>query len=225
MDSPILLLLALLVALVQCFPDDYHSHNSTRHHDYCVHGARPRAFRWVTFSPRVRQITSSWRGTQGQGASSICEWLCSNGCGLYRVLHLLNQFSNSAKYFVTVQQWCNFLYCPAHRNMSWPTPCTWTCVVSHGCFLPPFKDTLDTGNSSASTRSTQGGGTASSTFVTIGTPSWVTGPTCCFSESAGSSTQTQTHFPLPLYVCEGAGAEGPVWGGHREDQGLRVWIT
>ncbi|CDQ67826.1 unnamed protein product [Oncorhynchus mykiss] len=41
MDSPILLLLALLVALVQCFSDDYHSHNSTRHHDYCVLGAGP----------------------------------------------------------------------------------------------------------------------------------------------------------------------------------------
>uniref|UniRef100_A0A8C8JV81 FAD-dependent oxidoreductase domain-containing protein 2 n=1 Tax=Oncorhynchus tshawytscha TaxID=74940 RepID=A0A8C8JV81_ONCTS len=41
MDSPILLLLARLVALVQCFHDDYHSHNSTRHHDYCVLGAGP----------------------------------------------------------------------------------------------------------------------------------------------------------------------------------------
>ncbi|CAB1342005.1 unnamed protein product [Coregonus sp. 'balchen'] len=41
MDSPILLLLALLVTLVQCFPDDYNSHNSTRHHDYCVLGAGP----------------------------------------------------------------------------------------------------------------------------------------------------------------------------------------
>uniref|UniRef100_A0A6Q2YFM4 FAD-dependent oxidoreductase domain containing 2 n=1 Tax=Esox lucius TaxID=8010 RepID=A0A6Q2YFM4_ESOLU len=41
MDFPLLIFFAFLVMVVHGFPEDYHIHNSTRHHDYCVLGAGP----------------------------------------------------------------------------------------------------------------------------------------------------------------------------------------
>lgn len=55
-------------------------------------------------------------------------------------------------------------------------------------------------------------------------PEWQARPAASASQP-GALPRRRLIPPLPLHVCEGAGAEGPVWGGHREDQGLRVWIT